>query len=1067
MKKLLLSAAAALMTVTMSYAQTYVTGATISDPADIQDDAVYFIHAIQPARGNAGYVKGYPDLNSQAFAHFGGTNITEISADGIADSQYLWKFKKVTEGEYAGNFKIGMAFPTNGERWFSTQGSVAVGKNKIQKVNSENDANVGIFGLETPTVQSQGDNKFWFRLNNAYPATGNNAVLATHKICMRSNNDGSLELMAYWHTDNTAEQYYVQFEIVEAFEKQETPKTVTVHLPAINGWPVADLSLELYNGQNAALTIKNKLSDMGGMANATINSDKADESDNMTVADDNTVFTVTGNWDRELIANHVYRVTMKPGDKPAAMRYEFLSGQINTIRGYNEHTSGDVENTLNRLVPERLWFFKPVEGETNQYTLHTLADPEKGVYVEDKAGVMATLSDDTHPATVFSIGKSTWNATNNNDNVVGDFYITFGASNGLNERSNYVSVWNNARGSLPGDHGSAFRLTPLYGEDMQALGLATDVEPTVENVYDAVVAFNGTDVDAALRRITYMFSSNSADLIGHCVGQYDNADGTAEKLYADALAIHNGEQEADDDTKNAIVEGLHPTNLIFKDLVPNRFYRFKNKVSGLYISSIHSATINQKAYMGLTEDNTRSNTVFLYHQEGEGDDAVNTLVCFDDGKVMPSFNGSNWIPVLKDNEDAAQGTELTYQDNGRYVIHVSSSGSAGHRHLYGAADTQKNSKIVDAANDNKDEKYQWYVEEVTELPITFYNIIDNDPAHGDDGWSSVYAPVALEVPGGTEEGHIFAYTGEFNDVDTANGDVKHVRATLIEANEDGKVIIPAGQVALLFYDGQADIENDPDFDPSAMADHSRDEITYARLPIVYDYEGPATKAGNIDGEYFAVAPEEGAEYYTLHASYNNYFRELGEYRDNYTFIPGFKARIVRTEDDGTPYYQVTTFDPNAMVPELTEEQPKHQGVQVEEGTAEGTYKVTIITSDAHAIYYKHTPAAAAEEVVAKNAPRKAPAVEGFTEADKSGNEHTFTVNGPGTVEYFAHHVADNVTGAIRSFEITDKGDAVPTGIKSVVVNMNGKQVIFDLQGRRMAAPAKGVNIINGQKTLVK
>lgn len=47
-------------------------------------------------------------------------------------------------------------------------------------------------------------------------------------------------------------------------------------------------------------------------------------------------------------------------------------------------------------------------------------------------------------------------------------------------------------------------------------------------------------------------------------------------------------------------------------------------------------------------------------------------------------------------------------------------------------------------------------------------------------------------------------------------------------------------------------------------------------------------------------------------------------------------------------------------------------------------------------------------------------------------------------------------------------DTFTTGIKTIELhNLDGTVVIYDLQGRRLSAPAKGVNIINGKKVLVK
>ena len=42
-----------------------------------------------------------------------------------------------------------------------------------------------------------------------------------------------------------------------------------------------------------------------------------------------------------------------------------------------------------------------------------------------------------------------------------------------------------------------------------------------------------------------------------------------------------------------------------------------------------------------------------------------------------------------------------------------------------------------------------------------------------------------------------------------------------------------------------------------------------------------------------------------------------------------------------------------------------------------------------------------------------------------------------------------------------------TGINNVNANVNENQEVYDLQGRRVAQPTKGLYIVNGKKVLVK
>ncbi len=1046
MKKLLLLAAAALIGVTSAFAEaTYVAGEGIKSPAEIEDGGTYFLHAYCTTRTRQGYIIGLTTptgTNNSQFAKYDGSFMKTIPSEGTPNANYVWEFHKVD-----GGYKIKCVGP---DKWLSLQGQGDTAKGNICCTPSINNANTGIYDLEVIpegdfNVSSEDHTRFWLRLKNAvWPGT-------EEHVCLNSNgpanDNGGCENVAYWNYNTPAAQHgYLQIEVIPATLHAEEPIQITVHFPAINGWPVADKQISVYAGDDVTFNIKNEINNLGGMSKYTIVGHTTD----LVASAENNEFTVVGTWDHELIPNHVYRVCLKPNDKPAAMRYDVLDGYINTTSDYN--TTG--LNTFQRLVPERLWFFKPVSGKTNVYTLHTMAEPEKGIYIKDATDnanyALATLSDDDHPATEFTIGQSGWNASVANDNVVGDFFLSYGENNAnyLNERSKpgqsdnagYLAQWHDSRAE--NGPGSAFRIYPILGDDLLTLGLDPETEPTEENIASAVADFNSTNVDAALRRIKYI-GVDDADLFGPYVGQYNNEAGNAHDLYQHAVKISEGEP-ASDEEKQAIVDGLDPLNLTFKELMPNRYYRFKNKVSNLYISSISSFTnATGRSFMDLTNDGTRSNTVFFFAQEGEGDAATGTLVCFDNGLVLPSFNGEDWIPVLSTDPDAAKGTMLTYRDNGRYLIHVDGTTEGSHRHLYGAANTQGNAKIVDCAGNNTSEEYEWYIEEVLDLPLTLYNVVNDDPKTSNDGWTSVYSPVAIELPA---ESHLTAYIGEFDGADySENSNINHVIATAIEPNADGKVIIPAGQIALIFFDGEADIEHDPDFNASLM--ESRDHITYAYVHLNYNVEATAENAGNLRGGILAFAPAEGMEYYTLHASHSNNFRELSEYKQNYAYIPGFKAYI-ENQPDGVDFYPIYLINPNTMVPDQGQE-----GVTVEPVEGTENYLVTITAaSDEYTVHYKHT--------AGKQAPAKVTDHKGYTKADKAGNVHTITVPA-GTLEFYAYHADTDTKSAVRTLTIGGQ-----TGISTIVAD-KANAVCFDLQGRRILAPAKGINIINNQKVLVK
>lgn len=57
-----------------------------------------------------------------------------------------------------------------------------------------------------------------------------------------------------------------------------------------------------------------------------------------------------------------------------------------------------------------------------------------------------------------------------------------------------------------------------------------------------------------------------------------------------------------------------------------------------------------------------------------------------------------------------------------------------------------------------------------------------------------------------------------------------------------------------------------------------------------------------------------------------------------------------------------------------------------------------------------------------------------------------------------------LVGGICYFEYTD--EAIPSAITSIEAG-HSEQAVYDLQGRRLAAPAKGINIVNGKKLIAK
>jgi len=137
---------------------------------------------------------------------------------------------------------------------------------------------------------------------------------------------------------------------------------------------------------------------------------------------------------------------------------------------------------------------------------------------------------------------------------------------------------------------------------------------------------------------------------------------------------------------------------------------------------------------------------------------------------------------------------------------------------------------------------------------------------------------------------------------------------------------------------------------------------------------------------------------------------------------------------------------------------------ITDGTVEFTADVTTynltITTDACEIFYKITPTATTPE---PEQPQAEEAVEGdgFTKAD--GATITLPISEDCTVEWYAA-----VAGLQTQTEsISFKTPGEQSGIEAVETVGAAKQAIYDLQGRKLMAPAKGINIINGKKVLVK
>lgn len=94
--------------------------------------------------------------------------------------------------------------------------------------------------------------------------------------------------------------------------------------------------------------------------------------------------------------------------------------------------------------------------------------------------------------------------------------------------------------------------------------------------------------------------------------------------------------------------------------------------------------------------------------------------------------------------------------------------------------------------------------------------------------------------------------------------------------------------------------------------------------------------------------------------------------------------------------------------------------------------------------------------------------EGYTKATISKNgeavEHSITVPGTGRVEYYGYHPGDDAQGEVTSFIINEDGT---TSIESIMLDGVDPEACYDLQGRRVVRPVRGLFISNGRKVYLR
>lgn len=1038
MKNFLLTAIFALVGFTSLYAQTgndekYMMGDAVSSQEDLTSGK-YFIRAhVVNDNSKAGLIQGSDNKYYSVII----ADIYDLASGYTDNYDQVWEIEvsdDTSEGKIFNVKNIGF------EKYLSKKGKSGLAKGNLIW-SSDNPDEVAMFRLEEVPGEYDGNKRFFMQLT-----TGSDDATYVHSNgSYLKFDEGSAE------TGST-----VQFDFIKAEPAVEV--NIQVMFPTFNGTDLGWRTITALQGKDPSKMISYYANDEMGMGGFTLTG-LIDEEGNQveTVSGAGQKIYAKGIWDRELKTEQVFRIRFNPSDNNyGALRYMLSNYTIETQRGNEE--------TLTSLVPERLWYFTKVDGG---YLLHTLYDPTQAVrFIKEEGSswtdAVAKLAN-TDDATVLELvyyqdGDYLIKIAGTENAWVGDFY------------SGYLTVDEDGYS----DETSQMRLYPLTDDDFAVLANianqedvdAAKADPSIENIKKVVDAYNALNLEAAKKRLEYFEGTR---IIGLNPGQFSDPAGKLADAKKDLNAvIEKGDNATDEDKEtvineiNNLVDNMEPSQLTRNGVKEGVFYRFKTKLEApKFISALSGGETGGKEAMALTADNTRSHTVF-YVERGEKEGTF-TVICFENGLVMPNMNGESLMPALHGTPDASTGVSFKDMNDGCFLITVDAAGARNLR--------RNNNGDLVVAGSNTSSDSRWYIERVTELPLTFYNVMGMDEY--DDGWSSVYSPVALEIP--KEYERTTAYTGilDFKDYNTSTN-INHVLATPISKDEvTGTIIIPANQPTLLYYNGKITAGDNPYVNESLL--DSRQHISYINVPILYDDDTPvsdASKTGEEDmkalsGSYFATPKTDGTDYYTLHASHYNNFREYSEFETGYSYVPGFKAYIEKAHDDLTAY-PICQINPNAMAPSDNRDEPLPANYVFEETSSDdGTRHVTITLDKIYTtsgedvtynckLYYKYTPLADTKHRLVSH--------DGYTKAASDGKEHSFDVQ-PGRIDYYVYHPDTDTKSADRTFTINS--DGTTTEIKNVKAGKEGADEYYDLQGRRLFAPIKGINIVNGKKTLLR
>jgi len=150
---------------------------------------------------------------------------------------------------------------------------------------------------------------------------------------------------------------------------------------------------------------------------------------------------------------------------------------------------------------------------------------------------------------------------------------------------------------------------------------------------------------------------------------------------------------------------------------------------------------------------------------------------------------------------------------------------------------------------------------------------------------------------------------------------------------------------------------------------------------------------------------------------------------------------------------------NLEIYKITGTIPANTPVIVEAETA-GTYNFEIATEEAVALAEEAATPVLVTTTAAIALPEGA-----YTLQVQDGVAGMYPAEATATVKSFSAYMPAEIAAGIAGYTLKKVDD--PTGIEEIAVESEKVQGIYDLQGRRLSAPVKGINIINGKKVLVK